>query len=155
MKQKFDVMGMTCAACSARVEKSVSVLNGVKSVTVNLLKNSMSVEYDEKTVSSDEIIGAVEKGGYGASVSGGNNSVKNKSSGGEDAGNSAENEQAKMLKRLIISAVFAIALSYIAMGHMFNLPLPMFFLGHKNMGIFALTQLLLILPIMALNYKYY
>ncbi len=153
MKQKFDVTGMTCAACSARVEKCVSAVAGVKNVTVNLLKNSMSVEYDEKNVGAEDIISAVENGGYGAAVSGENNAAKSKT--GENAAGSAEKEQAKMLRRLIISVVFAVVLSYIAMGHMFNLPLPPFFLGHQNMGIFALTQLLLTLPIMAVNYKYY
>lgn len=155
MKQKFDVTGMTCSACSARVEKCVAALDGVRSVAVNLLKNSMSVEYDEKAVGVGRIISAVEKSGYGAAVSGGYNQVKHKSSGGGNTSDNAENEQGKMLRRLIISAVFAVTLSYIAMGHMFNFPLPSFFLGHQNMGIFALTQLLLTLPIMAVNCKYY
>ena len=150
MKQIFDVTGMSCAACSARVDKCVSGLDGVETVSVNLLKNNMSVSYDEKLVSSDEIIAAVEKGGYGASLHSGNTAQDKKS-----LPDNAERQQREMLTRLIISAVFSIILSYLAMGHMLGLPLPPCFTGAENRGISAFTQLLLCLPVMAVNYRYY
>lgn len=152
MKQKFDVTGMSCAACSARVDKCVSALEGVESVSVNLLKNNMVVEYDSTALSEQQIISAVEKSGYGASVS---SEEKTPGSAKQAVKNDSDTEQKKMLQRLIISAVFSIMLSYLAMGHMLSLPLPGFFVGHENMGINAFTQLLLTLPVIAVNFKYY
>ena len=151
MKQKFDITGMSCAACSARVDKTVSAVTGVESVSVNLLRNNMLVQYDHKTVSDDDIIKAVENAGYGAVVSSDN---KKHTSDDNIVGN-AEDESKKMLDRLIISAVFSIILSYIAMGHMMGFPLPFFFLGHENMGILAFTEFLLTLPVIIVNKKYF
>ena len=151
MKQKFDITGMSCAACSARVDKTVSAVTGVESVSVNLLRNNMLVQYDHKTVSDDDIIKAVENAGYGAVVSSDN---KKHTSDDNIVGN-AEDESKKMLDRLIISAVFSIILSYIAMGHMMGFPLPSFFLGHENMGILAFTEFLLTLPVIIVNKKYF
>ena len=152
MKQKFDVTGMTCSACSAHVEKSVRKLDGVVEVNVNLLQKSMSVEYDENKLNDDEIIQAVIDGGYGASVKGKQTTQKAE----KDTGTSVIQEQiASMKKRLILSFVFLIPLFYISMGHMMGAPLPGILTGHENSMVFALTQLFLTLPIMYVNRKYY
>lgn len=146
MEKKYDITGMTCSACSAHIEKSVKKVEGVKSVNVNLLTNSMQVDFDEKTVGSDQIINAVESGGYGASETGKKAAAVT---------TSADNEIKEMKKRLIISFIFMIPLFYISMGHMWGWPLPNIFTGHENMMIFALTELILTLPIMYVNRKYY
>lgn len=151
MKQKFDVTGMTCSACSAHVEKSVRKLDGVIEVNVNLLQNFMSVEYDENKLDDARIIQAVVDGGYGASVKG-----EVKQAGKEETGKSVIQEQITSMKhRLIISFVFLIPLFYISMGHMMGAPLPNILTGHENIMVFALTQLVLTLPIMYVNRKYY
>ena len=149
MKQIFDVTGMSCAACSARVEKCVSGLDGVSSVSVNLLKNNMSVSYDENRLSCGDIIRAVEKSGYGALARSGNAAQEIKQP------DTAPAQQREMLTRLIVSAVFSIMLSYLAMGEMLGLPMPPCFAGIANRGISAFTQLLLTLPVMAVNHRYY
>ena len=148
MKQKFDVTGMTCSACSAHVEKSVGKLQGVCSVNVNLLQNSMTVEYEDTKLTDDEIIKAVEQGGYGAKVHGAENSSI-------PAENIAQSEMESMKKRLIWSFLFLVPLFYISMGHMMGMPLPEILSGHENMMSFALTQLFLTLPILYLNRKYF
>lgn len=153
-KKKFDVTGMSCAACQGHVEKAVKKLEGVKSVNVNLLQNSMQVEYDESCVSPADMIAAVEKAGYGASE---------KAAGGAQTGgdtgaarsNAAEKALKNMKRRLISSVVFLVPLFYICMGHMAGFPLPAILKGHENMMIFALTQLLLTVPIIALNFHYF
>lgn len=143
--KKFNVTGMSCAACSSRVEKAVSKVNGVKSVSVSLLTNSMGVE---GSASEESIIAAVEKAGYGASVAGG------------EKKQSAENEQLKdkdtpvLMHRLIASVGFLTVLMYISMGHMMlGWPLPAFFAdNHIAMG---LAQLLLCVIIMVINQKFF
>lgn len=151
MKQKFDVTGMSCAACSVRVDKCVSALEGVDSVSVNLLKNSMVVDFDKEKVNAGDIIKAVEKGGYGAAVHSGRTNEK----AYVGPGKTEDAEQKKTLRQLIVSAVFSLISSYIAMGHMFSLPLPPCFVGHENTGINAFTQFLLTLPVISVNFKYY
>lgn len=148
MKQKFDVTGMTCSACSAHVEKSVNQLCGIENVNVNLLQNSMIVEYDETALQTEDIIQAVQKGGYGASVHG-------QTASAEPTGNVAAEEMQHMKKRLIASFCFLIPLFYISMGHMMGAPLPSFLLGNENLLIFALTQLLLTIPVLIINKKYF
>ena len=150
MKQKFDVTGMTCAACSARVEKVVGQLTGVQSASVNLLGNSMVVEYDPESVNVQQIIDAVTQAGYGASVAGEKKDVQSR--GKNEA---LEQELAWMKRRMIGSFVFLLPLFYISMGHMMGAPLPGFLTGLENSIAFGLTQLLLTLPIMYLNDKYY
>lgn len=143
--KKFNVTGMSCAACSSRVEKAVSKVIGVKSVSVSLLTNSMGVE---GSASDESIIAAVEKAGYGASVAGG------------EKKQSAENEQLKdkdtpvLMHRLIASVGFLAVLMYISMGHMmWGWPLPAFFAdNHIAMG---LAQLLLCVIIMVINQKFF
>lgn len=148
MKQKFNVTGMTCSACSAHVEKSVNQLCGIENVNVNLLQNSMTVEYDETALQTEDIIQAVQKGGYGASVHG-------QTASAEPTRNVAAEEMQHMKKRLIASFCFLIPLFYISMGHMMGAPLPSFLLGNENLLIFALTQLLLTIPVLIINKKYF
>lgn len=146
MKQKFNVTGMTCSACSAHVEKAVKKVDGVKDVTVSLLSNAMTVEYDGEKTGAAEIIHAVEEGGYGASEW-----QKKEKAPVENAQTALD----EMKQRLIISFVFFIPLFYISMGHMMGLPLPRFLSGLENGIAYAMTQLLLTLPIMYVNRKYY
>ena len=146
MTEKFNVAGMTCSACSAHVEKSVKKLNGVKSVNVNLLQNNMHVDFDETAVSVDDIINAVVSGGYGASVAGKKQEKKD---------NKIDNEISNMKFRLIVSLVCLVPLMYISMGHMWGWPFLSVFHGAENGITFALTQMLLTLPIMYVNRKYY
>lgn len=146
MTEKFNVTGMTCSACSAHVEKSVKKLDGVKSVNVNLLQNNMHVDFDETAVSVDDIINAVVSGGYGASVAGKKQ---------EKTDNKIDNEISNMKFRLIVSLVCLVPLMYISMGHMWGWPFLSVFHGAENGITFALTQMLLTLPIMYFNRKYY
>lgn len=152
MKQKFDVTGMSCSACSAHVEKAVSRVPGVDQVQVNLLQNSMVVEYEDEATDAAAIIHAVEDAGYGASVKDAHEPAKKAEN---DLQKRTAEEAKKMKHRLSWSIVFLIVLMYISMGHMLGWPLPGILLGHENMMIFALTQLFLTLPIMYLNRKYY
>ena len=146
MTEKFNVTGMTCSACSAHVEKSVKKLDGVKSVNVNLLQNNMHVDFDETAVSVDDIINVVVSGGYGASVVGKKQEKKD---------NKIDNEISNMKFRLIVSLVCLVPLMYISMGHMWGWPFLSVFHGAENGITFALTQMLLTLPIMYVNRKYY
>lgn len=159
MKQKFDITGMTCSACSSRVEKNVSKLEGVSGVSVNLLTNSMQVEFEENALSDEQIIDSVEHAGYGATLSGLNNklNVNGEKNGGQrqDNKNLVQEQMKSMKKRLIVSFSFLIPLMYIAMGHMFGLQIPAFLSGPENTVSFAFTQFLLCLPIMYVNRNYY
>lgn len=143
--EQYNVTGMTCAACQARVEKVVSKVPGVTSVSVSLLTNSMGVE---GTALSTDIVAAVEKAGYHASVKG---AEKENSQGAEAL---ADTETPKLLKRLIISLIFLMPLMYLSMGHMmWNWPLPAFMDGnHVMMG---LVQLYLTVIIMVINQKFF
>lgn len=152
MQEKYNVTGMTCAACQARVQKSVSNLTGVQECNVNLLKNSMVVTYDDKNVNSGQIIAAVEKAGYGASLQ----QVKGKSAAqAVSPVETAKKEYEAMRRRVIWSFVFTIPLFYISMGHMLGWPLPGVFLGTENSMVYALTLFLLVLPVAIINNKYY
>ena len=148
-KQKFNITGMTCSACSAHVEKAVNRLEGVRTASVNLLANSMSAEYDESILSTEDIINAVIQSGYGASL--------HQEAGGKAGPAPKEDtmaqELAGMKRRMVWSFVFLIPLFYISMGHMMGAPLPAFLVGHENAVAFGLTQLLLTLPIMYFNDK--
>lgn len=152
MQEKYNVTGMTCAACQARVQKSVSNLTGVQECNVNLLKNSMVVTYDDKNVNSGQIIAAVEKAGYGASLQ----QVKGKlAAQAVSPVETAKKEYEAMRRRVIWSFVFTIPLFYISMGHMLGWPLPGVFLGTENSMVYALTLFLLVLPVAIINNKYY
>ena len=150
MKQKFDVTGMSCGACSARVEKVVSKVPGVDKVEVNLLQNSMVVEYVEGATDNAAIIKAVEDAGYGASPKG--TEVKKEANAVQKQ---AADATRSMKHRLGWSIAFLVVLMYVSMGHMLGWPLPEILCGHENIMVFALTQFVLTLPVMYLNRKYY
>ena len=159
--EKYAITGMSCSACSSRVEKAVSKLDGMKKASVNLLTNSMQVDYDEGTLSSQDIIQAVIDAGYGATLSGEN---KKATAASEPSPSDLAKKDMKAMKhRLIWSILFLIPVMYIAMHHMllewFGIPVPeafqAVFHGDENAITFAFTQFLLILPIMYLNRKYY
>ncbi len=170
-KERYHITGMTCSACSAHVEKAVSQVSGVERVSVNLLTETMDVEYEEGKLSSDEIVGAVEKAGYGASpvnVGGsGAEGVSREASGRQAAreqlARQAKEETTAMKWRLGLSFCFLAPLMYVAMYHMIygglGLPMPSFvhkyLHGPENGVSFALTQLLLLLPILYLNRKFF
>ncbi len=152
MNQKFNVIGMTCSSCSATVEKSVNKVEGVQSVSVNLLSNSMMVEYDTDVTDYNYIIKAVVNAGYNASVFSrkGIDSAKN-----EKVVNTVEIELKEMKTRIIVSFIFLIPLLYIAMGHMLKFPLPSWLHGTENAITFSFLQFLLSLPIIYVNRKYF
>lgn len=150
MNKKFNVIGMTCSACSASVEKAVKKLEGINSVNVNLLTNSMIVDYDEEISNESKIIEAVTSAGYGASVF-----TKNKDAIKVNDTIRVQDEIKEMKKRLIISFIFLIPLMYISMGHMIGLPLPSVLSGLENAISYGMTQFLLALVIVYVNRKYY
>ena len=145
--EQFNVTGMSCAACSARVEKAVSKVDGVSSCSVSLLTNSMGVE---GTAKADDIIKAVEDAGYGASLK----NDREKSAKSVDSDALKDTETPKIKKRLIASIIFLAVLMYISMGHMmWNFPLPSFLAeNHIAMG---LVQLLLTGIIMVINQHFF
>ena len=150
-KEKFTVTGMTCSACSAAVERAVGQVQGVSSVNVNLLANSMVVEYDEGVLQPSSIIAAVSDAGYSASLAG--QSPAQTQSG--KVSQIIEGEIAHMKRRVVISLVFMVILMYVAMGPMLGLPVPAFLLGLENAGTMALVQLLLTLPVLYVNRQYF
>lgn len=146
MKEKYDITGMTCSACSSFVEKAVGKIDGVEHVEVSLLTNSMNVEYDDQKVSPENIIQAIEKGGYGASVAGNEKKATEVN---------VKDDLKEMKHRVVYSFIFMILLMYISMSNMFSYPVPSIFKGVENGLIFVLTQLLLVLPIVYLNRQYF
>ena len=163
-KETYDVTGMSCSACSSHVEKAVSKLEGMDKVTVNLLTNSMQVEYDENRLNNTAIEQAVEKAGYGASLR------QEKGNAGQGAQPAAKaespadlqkKEQEQMKKRLIWSIVLLIPLMYVSMGHMIynwlGVGMPPFTMkylhGSQNALTYSFTQFLLVLPILIINKK--
>ena len=150
-KEKYNITGMSCAACSAKVERVVGKLDGVENVSVNLLTNSMQVEYKEDKLSSNDIIKNIADAGYGASLA---TATKQKK---EEKSIKKTNDDAitSMKFRLKVSIVFLAILMYFSMGSMIGLPIPKFLSGEGNPVGFALTQLLLVLPVMYVNRKYY
>ena len=145
MKEKYDVRGMTCAACQSHVQNAVSKVNGVNKVNVNLLKNDMVVEYDEKVCSSLDIINAVKKSGYETELQG--NKLNNKNN---------KEEKDNSLITLIISIVDLLVLMYFGMFHMlFKAPTFDVFNMMKNPMGYSLLQFILVLPIVYLNFKYF
>ena len=145
MTEQFAVTGMTCAACSAHVEKAVSRLSGVQSAPVNLMLGSMTVTYDETTVTESDIIAAVKAAGYGASPA-----------SQTDQGQLRRDQDAALHRRkkhLIWSVVFLVPLFYLSMGHMMGLPLPQVL--HMHPLLLACLQLALVIPILILNRNYF
>ena len=162
-QDKFDVGGMTCAACQAHVDRAVSKLDGVQSVAVNLLAGSMLVDYDPAQVSPDDICTAVDRAGYSASpVSAGTDAVQSGSAQARSGAAHMESPTKKleaaasaMRTRLIVSIVFLIPLFYIGMGHMLGWPLPGVFIDHTHSMTLALTELVLLIPIVYVNDAYF
>lgn len=162
-QDKFDVGGMTCAACQAHVDRAVSKLDGVQSVAVNLLAGSMLVDYDPAQVSPDDICTAVDRAGYSASpISTGTDAVQSGSAQARSGAAHMESPTKKleaaasaMRTRLIVSIVFLIPLFYIGMGHMLGWPLPGVFTDHTHSMTLALTELVLLIPIVYVNDAYF
>ena len=150
-KEKYNITGMSCAACSAKVERVVGKLEGVENVSVNLLTNSMKEEYKEDKLSSNDIIKNIADAGYGASLATDSKQKKEEKS----VKKTNDDAIASMKFRLKVSIVFLVILMYFSMGSMIGLPLPKFLSGEGNPVGFALTQLLLVLPVMYVNRKYY
>lgn len=154
IKERYNVGGMTCSACSAHVEKAVSKLEGVDKAEVNLLTNSMTVLYNGSFCSQSKIIDAVEKSGYTASLPAEPASNK-KSEKRESPAELRKKEFKAMKNRLIWSLVFLVPLFYISMGHMLGAPLPHILHGTENALAFAFTQFLLAFPIVMINKHYF
>ena len=177
MKERYHVSGMTCSACSAHVEKAVNKLAGMEKASVNLLTETMEVVYEEGILEAGQIIGAVEKAGYGAELIGDGRRTENRKandreahgrreSGTPDRGGlqgKAKEEAKAMRRRLGISIGFLLPLMYVAMYHMyyewFGIPIPRFVLetmhGNENAMTFAMTQFILLLPILYMNRKFF
>lgn len=165
MKISFNVQGMTCAACSARVEKATSAVPGVASVAVNLLKNSMEVQLAADANAAEvtaAIEAAVKKAGYGASPKGQAGALAGPGAAATGSGVAANNpnataeaEQKSMLHRLIASLVFTVPLFYISMGDMFGWPLPGVLTGMENMMVYGLTLFVLLVPVIFINFKFF
>lgn len=194
MKERYHISGMTCSACSSHVEKAANKLKGVKKVSVNLLTETMEIEYDEEILGREDIESAVEKAGYGASLAAGGGGNRAGFAGGKESGGTqqscfteggscgaavsgvrrdrngreglsrkAKEEAGAMRWRLGISIGFLIPLMYVAMYHMYNewfgLPIPGFmhryFHGNENAMTFAMTQFILLLPILYMNRKFF
>lgn len=153
-KVKFAIQGMTCSSCASHIDKAVCKLDGVKNVNVNLLSNSMTLEYDEKKLTPNDISKAVKDAGYGATLWG--NTI-------EKGNNVQEDTIQFMKKRVIISFAFLIILMYVSMHHMFamwiGIPVPSFITnvldGYENALNYAFIQFLLLLPILYLNRNYF
>lgn len=160
--EKFDVGGMSCAACQAHVQKAVEGIDGVSEVAVNLLSASMAVDFDEARVSEDDICRAVDRAGYSASPQCGGSAASQGAGSAAFAGAAMANPTQRleatadaMRRRLVISVVFLVPLFYIGMGHMFGWPLPEALADHMHSMTLALTELLLLLPILYENRSYF
>ena len=162
-QDKFDVGGMTCAACQAHVDRAVSKLDGVQSVAVNLLAGSMLVDYDPAQITPDDICTAVDRAGYSASpvsagteaTPGGSAQARSGAAHMESPTKKLEVAASAMRTRLIVSIIFLIPLFYIGMGHMLGWPLPGIFTDHTHSMTLALTELVLLIPIVYVNDAYF
>ena len=144
MEQHFKVTGMTCAACSAGIQKTVGKMKGVNRAEVSLMGESMAVDFDENTVSAEQIIAAVESLGYGASIDDGSALPKPQENAAEKSESAAKN----LKTRFLASLCFLVPLMYFTMGHMFGAPLPYFWNPHTSAMNFALVQLVLTTPVL-------
>ena len=159
MKCTFDITGMTCSACQARVEQAAASVSGVESAVVNLLKNTLDIECEDSAKVTASVVAAIEKAGYGTfprlAQGGAAASDAGSSATGASKQNVAAQEAARVRMRLIVSFCFTVPLFYLSMGHMFGWPLPACFLGDQNLMVFALTQFLLLLPVIFVNFKFF
>lgn len=149
----LEVTGMTCSACSARIEKKVGKLAGIAQVHVNLLKNTMTVSFDPQILPLSTIVETIQDMGYGASLPAAKTDKVNAAS--DPAHSQAQQASHQMWIRLVASMAFTVPVFYIAMGEMFGWPLPSFLLGWQNAMSFALTQLLLVIPVLFINWRYF
>ena len=152
MKQSFDITGMTCSACSSAVNRAVIKIEGINYANVNLMTNSMTVDYDENRASCDDIVKSVTAIGYGITV---NDNKKSTDKTGDTTDKIWDDRLKDMALRLKISIPAAILLMYVSMGNMLMLPLPAFLIGEKNAVSFAFIQFLLALPVIFINMAYY
>ena len=148
MKERYHISGMTCSACSSHVQKAAGTLDGVESASVNLLTETMEIIYDENLLTSAEIIAAVEKAGYGAASMTGADKNKEQDKSKESLKRKQEQDEKSMRWRLLLSVFFLLPLMYVAMFLQMNS-------GPENAMTFAMTQLLLLLPILYLNRKFF
>ncbi len=150
MKETFDITGMTCAACSARVQKAAGEVSGVAEANVNLLKNSMELDYDGNPATIDAVCSAIDAAGYGA------HPRTTRTKGTQDqVGDVAQQAIDEKLRQLVASALLSVPLFYVAMGPMFGWPEVPVLAGMQGMMANALTQLLLCLPILVINRHYF
>lgn len=147
MKIKFDVTGMSCAACSARVEKVTSAVPGVLKAEVNLLAGTMQVEVNDESC-EEQIVASIVNAGYGASRKGVQSKQKHEN-------NDMQSNINHMKVRIVVSAVFLIVLMYFTMGHMIGLPLPSWYVGNQNALVATLLQFMLTIPPVYLNRSYF
>ncbi|MFI3231316.1 MAG: heavy metal translocating P-type ATPase [bacterium] len=152
MQYKFNITGMTCSACSSRVDKAVNTLSGIETLNVNLLTNSMQVSFDEEKLSCEDIIKAVKDVGYGASLVNSNTKTSINTNSTSDIITDEFND---FILRLKVSFLFLVPLMYISMGHMMGMPLPAFLKGHSNAIAFSFSQFLLTIPICYVNRSYF
>ena len=155
MREIFDITGMTCAACSSRVQKAAGEVPGVACANVNLLKNSMELDYDGSPETAAAVVEAIEKSGYGAARRAPAGERGRSSAPAERPGAAAEKAIREKRNQLIISAVFSVPLFYVAMGPMFGWPQPPALTGEANLVALSLTQLLLCAPILFVNRHYF
>ena len=153
MRETFDITGMTCAACSSRVQKAAGEVPGVTCANVNLLKNSMELDYDGSSETAAAVVDAIERAGYGAARRA--RAGERGAAAPERPGAAAERAVKEKRDQLVISAIFSVPLFYVAMGPMFGWPQPPFLAGDKNLMAQGLTQLLLCAPILFANRHYF
>ncbi|MBR7070376.1 MAG: heavy metal translocating P-type ATPase [Oxalobacter sp.] len=152
-KEQFDITGMSCAACSNRVDRAVSALEGIAEVNVNLLKNSMTVSFDEQETDVPAIINAVTQAGYGASLKTAPFQQTPSKTSQQPSNTGTEIRQVRL--RLVFSVLFMLPLFYLSMGHMAGLPLPSCLSAPENVMAFAFTQFLLTVPVIFINFRYF
>lgn len=155
MRQRFKVLGMSCAACSAGVERAVGRLKGVNKVEVSLVAKSMLCDFDETTVSEKQIVEAVKKAGFKAYPEKASEAAQTAVAGRGNAAVADSDGFTPMKTRLIVSLIFLVLLMYVSKGHMIGLPVPSFMHGVNNGVSFAFVQFLLVLPILYVNRKFF
>ncbi len=153
MRETFDITGMTCAACSSRVQRAAGEVPGVACANVNLLKNSMELDYDGSPETAAAVVAAIEESGYGATRRA--RPGERGAAAAERPGAAAEKAIRERRDQLIVSAVFSVPLFYVAMGPMFGWPQPPALAGEANLMALGLTQLLLCAPILFVNRHYF
>ena len=155
MKKRFDISGMTCAACAGRVEKAARSVAGVEGAAVNLLKNSMELAYDGEASTEAAVVAAVERAGYGAAAAGGQLAPGTDAAASLRAAPGASGRGTSLKTRLVVSIAFTVPLFYLSMGHMFGWPLPEVLTGHAHMMVTALVEFFLLVPVLFANFTFF